>query len=194
MEETTTMRRIIILFLFILIPGCQSAYINGVPNERSPYFQVPVDSKLILQRAITIEPTLKSAYFQRGRMIPWHQVNEYGAYCALILERKRDVEQTVKPGKFMVQKVSNENLFTIAKAGNRNLIPIAFKSRVADMRDSNGETYEVLATVMELRSDTQPEVRRLTCADWGIPQGMPFLTVETIRQSLGDFFSLKLAL
>ena len=187
------MRRFMILFLFTLIPACQSAYINGVPNERSPYFQVPIDSKLILNRTITIEPAQKTAYFQRGRTIPWHQVNKYGAYCALALERTRDVEQTVRPGEFVVHKVSDENLFTIAKAGERNLVPIAFKLHVADMRDSNGMAYEVLATVMELRSDTQSEVRRLTCADWGIPQSTPFLTVEKIRQSLGDFFSLKLA-
>ena len=78
-----TMWRFMILFLFTLIPACQSAYINGVPNEGSPYFQVPVDSKLILNRTITIEPFQNSAYFQRGRMIPWYEVIKYGAYCAL---------------------------------------------------------------------------------------------------------------
>jgi len=192
MEDSMTMWRFMILFLFTLIPACQSAYINGVPNEGSPYFQVPVDSKLILNRTITIEPFQNSAYFQRGRMIPWYEVIKYGAYCALAVERKRDVEQVVKPGEFVVHNVSNESFFSIAKAGKRNLVPVAFKLPVADTKDGNG-SYEVYATVMELRSDTQTEVRRLTCANWGLPQGMQTLTVEIIRQSLGDFFSLKLA-
>ena len=187
------MRRFKILLLFALIPACQPAFINGVPNERSPYFQVPVDSKLILNRTITIEPAHKSAYFQRGRMIPWYEVNKYGAYCALALDRTRNVEQTVNASEFVVHKVSNESLFTIAKKKNQKIRLVDFKLHVADMRDSGGTTYEVLATVMELRSDTQSEVRRLTCADWGIPQNTPLLTVEKIRQSLGDFFSLKLA-
>ena len=187
-----TMWRFMILFLFTLIPACQSAYINGIPNERSPYFQVPVDSKLILNRTITIEPVQNSAYFQRGRMIPWYEVIKYGAYCSLAVERKLDLEQTVKPAEFVVHKVSNESFFSIVKAGKRKLVPVAFNLQLADTKSGNG-SYEVFATVMELRSDTRSEVRRLTCADWGIPQGMQTLTVEIIRQTLGDFFSLKLA-
>jgi hypothetical protein len=192
--EDSAMRRITILFLFTLIPACQPAFINGVPNERSPYFEVPVDSKLILNRMITIEPAQKSAHFQRGRMLPWYEVNKYAAYCALALERTRDVPQTVKPGEFVVHKVSNQTLFSIAKKEEPIYRFVDFKRRVMNMRDDGGGmTYEVKATVMELRSNAQPEVRRLTCANWGVPQSSLTLTVENIRQSLGDFFSLKLA-
>ena len=189
------MQRFTILLLFTLVPACQPAFINGVPNERSPYFEVPVDSKLILNQAITIEPAQKSAYFQRGRKIPWYDVDKFSAYCALALERARDAEQTVKPGEFQVHRVFNETLFKIAKSNPTGVTTVDFKQqRAQNMRDDGGMTYEVLATVMELRSNTQPEVRRMTCANWIVPQSRLSLTVEIIRRSLGDFFSLKLAI
>jgi hypothetical protein len=53
-------------------------------------------------------------------------------------------------------------------------------------------TYEVLATVMEIGSARQPEVRALTCASWTLPQGRSNLTVEQIRRALGAYVTLEL--
>ena len=63
---------------------------------------------------------------------------------------------------------------------------------VSSMEDGNS-SYEVFATVMELRSDTQSKVRRLTCVVWDNSQDMLSVTLGKIRQSLGDFFSFNLA-
>ncbi|NIO40864.1 MAG: hypothetical protein GTO41_12185 [Burkholderiales bacterium] len=46
---------------------------------------------------------------------------------------------------------------------------------------------------MELHSETQPDVVRMTCARWGVPQELSNVTVAGIRKSLGDIVTLELA-
>ena len=187
------MQRFTVLILFALIPACQPAYINGTPNERSPYFEVPVDSKLILNRTITVEAGQKSAYFQRGQQLKWFNVDKYAAYCALTLDRELKTEQTIEPGELEVYKVFNQHLFQIAKARSPSAPTGDFRPQTVQMRDGGRDTYQVLAVIMELRSAVKSDVRRLICANWVVPQGMQSVTVNGIRQSLGDFASLKLA-
>jgi len=43
------MKYLVALVLSVCLAGCQSAYTNGQPNERSPYSQVPAGAKLILE-------------------------------------------------------------------------------------------------------------------------------------------------
>lgn len=187
------MWRFATLILLALLSACQPAYINGVPNERSPYFKVPVHSALTLHRKITIQRVQKAAYFQRGRVLPWYEVDLYGEYCALVMERQLDIEQSVMPDEFDILAVGYESFFSLVRAEKPGFMPANFRFVISEMKDS-GEAYEVYATVMELRSDRQPDVRRLICADWSTPQGLHPITVETMRRTLGDFFTLHLAL
>ena len=46
------------------------------------------------------------------------------------------------------------------------------------------------ATVFDLRSDTQPDVLRMTCMHWEDPTDARFLTLSEIRQALGDYISI----
>lgn len=171
------------LLLVALLAACETAYKDGLPNERSAEFQVPVDSKLVLRRNLEIEPGQASAHLQDGKLLPWYHVNQYAPYCALALQARRDVAQSVGPDDFVVRKVSQRFLFTLAQAR-----PVRTQRERSDAM-----TYEVLATVMQLHSARQPEVRALTCASWGLPQGGSYLTVEQIRRALGAYFTLELA-
>jgi hypothetical protein len=172
----------IVIVLLALTGACQPAFINGVPNENSPYFDVPVDSRLLLRSALTVPAREGSAYFQNGRTMPWHEVSIYSTWCVLQLEARRETAQTIEPDAFIVRQVSNERRYHLAA-----------DTRVArDFDRDDGETYEVMATVMQLESPRQPQVRRLVCADWGLPQGGYYLTVAKIRRTLGDHISLEL--
>ena len=178
-------RRILALLLIALAAACETAYKDGVPNERSTMFEVPVDSRLVLHRSLEIAPGQRSAYLQQGKLLPWYHVNQYAPYCALALQAGRDVAQSVGPDEFVVRRVSQRFLFTLALQQPR-------LAHVMD-RDGEGMTYEVVATVMELNSARQPEVRAFTCAHWGLPQGRSYLTVQDIRRALGSYFTLELA-
>lgn len=180
------LRRIGPLLLIALAAACETAYKDGVPNERSTLFEVPVDSRLVLHRSVEIAPGQRSAYLQQGKLLPWYHVNQYAPYCALAVQAGRDVAQSVGPDEFVVRNVSQRFLFTLA-LGQPRLVHAAVD------RDGNGMTYEVVATAMDLNSARQPEVRALTCAHWGLPQGRSYLTVQDIRRALGSYFTLELA-
>lgn len=176
--------RTVFLVCTIALAACQPVYLkNGQPDENSPYFEVPVQSKFTLHQALTISPYRRHIYFQHGKVLPFYEVNEFVDYCALTLHAQRQVPQIVKPDTFVVAKVYREYLYQLADAA----------MVVAQIMGSDdGETWHVLATQMEMRSETQPDVVRMTCARWGLPQEMSNVTVAGIRKSLGDIATLEL--
>ncbi len=177
--------RTILLICPMLLVGCQPAYLqDGRPNENSPYFAVPVGSKLVLHRELTILPYSRHVFFQHGKAMPFYQVNEFIGYCALALHAQRKVPQTVKPDSFVVTRIYREHLYQLAGA------PLLL-AQVVDTND--GETWHVLATQMDLQSKNQPDVIGMTCAAWGLPQELSNVTVGSIRKSLGDIVTLALA-
>ena len=189
------MIRFVSLALVVFVSACQTAYKDGQPNEDSPYYEVPVDSKLILHRDLTIPAKTAIVYFQRGQIFLKHyQYNRYGTYCELELSAKRNVLQTVKADEFVIYKVKQETVF-----GDGGLIQLArgrvrFGLAQSFGRDNDGiRLYEVVATRMALRSERQPDVHALICASWEPAQAMSYLTIRKIRNTLGDIFTLQLA-
>ena len=63
---------------------------------------------------------------------------------------------------------------------------------VAGLTPGGGMTYQVVAILLELRSVKQPDIIRMTCANWGLPQDLAHLTLGQMRESLGDIFVLEL--
>ena len=181
--------RLTLLIVVAFLAACETAYKDGVPNERSPWFFVPVGSKLVLHRSIEIPSDQGAAYLQDGKLLPWYHVNQHAPYCALALPVTQAVPQRVSPDDFAVRRITQRSLFTLAAAQAG-----ALRHAAARESDGDGMTYEVLATVMDIQSERQPEVRALTCASWCLPQGLTCLTVEDIRRALGAYFTLQLNL
>lgn len=130
-------------------------------------------------------PGQGSAYLQDGKLVRWSDVNPYAPYCALAVREIRwDAAQLLAPDAFAVGGVYQRVLCTLAAAS-----PLRHARRD---RDGDGVTYEVRATVMQLSSPRQPDVRALTCASWGLPQSRSHLTVMQIRRALGAYFTLEL--
>jgi hypothetical protein len=172
--------------------ACEPAYLNGVPNENSPYFEVPVDSTLILLRAVSVPPGADGAYFQRGKAVPWSQVNIHGTYCFLKIGTRRDVAQTVEPDQFAIKKVTQERRFFLGRTSPEYRITTPAVRLVGDFDSHDSGGYEILVAGLSLQSARQPDVTQLGCGDWGIPQGDHPITVRKIRQTLGDWFELKI--
>ncbi len=183
----------LIAFAFSLA-ACQPAYLNGMPNENSPFFNIPVDSKLVLRSRLSVQAGDDGVYFQDGKAMRWSDVNIYRAYCALRIENKQ-TPQTVTPDTFIVAKTYNERFFKQVRGVEP--VQVAATGRIwlggVDLNDRGDGGYDVMAMVMELRSARQPQVSRLICAEWRVPQGSTYITVAKTRQVLGDYFSLELA-
>ena len=172
------------VLLSLLLTGCHGYYQRHIQgNEDSPYFQVPVDSVLQLQREISIPPRSDRIFFQRGQLLPTREVNRYLPYCFLQVVTGKDTAQTVAPGRFVIQRVYDQYRFQLAQD----------QVEVAQLDRGGGTDYKVLAKIMELHSPREPAVRRLVCAEWGLPQSRSFVTIRMIRAEVRDFFDLQLA-
>jgi hypothetical protein len=168
--------------LIIWLAGCQGPLVQIEGDENSRYFRIPDDSKLVLQQELLVPARTDRLYFQKGKVSLWQYVNQYLPYCALTLHAKKDVAQTIVPDEFIVHKMYRQYLFDLAMG------PVM----VAELEPGGGMTYQVFATLLELRSEKQPDIVRMTCANWGLPQDLAHLTLGQMRESLGDIFVLEL--
>ena len=174
---------VVVLGASVTIAGCESYYKQNVyGNESSTHFTVPVDSVFELERAVTIPESRSRIFFQGGRMMELGKVNRYGAYCSLDMATRKTRPQSVKPDRFVVRKVRREYRYQLADAARR--------VRVAQLDQGGGTDYLVVATILEVYSAEQPDVLRLVCAKWGLPQDHSYLSIEVIRAVLDGFFTL----
>ncbi|RJQ67047.1 MAG: DUF4242 domain-containing protein [Desulfobacteraceae bacterium] len=108
---------------------------------------------------------------------------------------KRETPQPIHPDVFIVSKAYTERFFQQVHAPDESPVfpvaPGAAPAAWADVNPDGRMEYEVVAAVMELRSERQPEVTALICADWGLPQDTLHITVQKIRRALGTFLASR---
>ena len=171
----------IVIFLIIFVSGCQS---TGTQDEDSPNFRVPTDSIFVLNQELIVAERMRRVYFQFGRTLARHnQVRRQLSWCVLRLRDKKDTVQRIEPDKFIVRSVRQRTLFQVALIG-----PV----KVAQRRRSDA-TFQVSALEMELDSERQRDVVNLACARWRVPATVHHVTIRSIRETLGDIFTLQLA-
>ena len=174
--------------LALALAGCQPAYVDGDPNTASPYYEPPTGSVVELSHPLEVPARSDRVYFQQGRILPWQEVNEYRGYCALRVRDKQSQPQSLEPGRYTVRAVSTEHIFMLAA---RPTVHAAAFAVGFDGNDNSREDYQTLALVLALEGPDE-RVQSLACAEWGIPQVMPRVTVDGMRRALGSHATLAL--
>ncbi|MBI5611496.1 MAG: hypothetical protein HY942_00290 [Gammaproteobacteria bacterium] len=173
------MKRLIGLIALLAVSACQTA---PLPREESPYYTVPVGSRVTLHKELTIPAARASVYIQGTLIATWQEVNSYHPHCIFEVYKVKDTPQRVQPGTFTVRKVRQQHLSGIRPG-----------TRYARLFADSDPSFVIYATVMDLESIEQPEVFRLTCQHWEIPsQSQQHLTIRQIRTALGELITLKL--
>ena len=184
------MRYVLVLIFAFGLAACQTTYIG---NEDSPAYVVPTGSRAILNRALTIPPDRAGVYLQDGQVVAPGQIRSYYPHCKLEARRPLGAAQTVNPDEFVITRVSR----VWANAVDAGTVLYADASRALRMRASSdqdsGPSIRAFVTNMDLRSDKQPDVSRLVCAQWGYPHEDRHVTLKEIRRALGDVITLRLA-
>jgi hypothetical protein len=183
------MGRALMLAVVVLLCACQTSY-QG--NEDSPYYNVPVGSTLILNNDITITPYKAGVYIQGGQTLPLSQVNKYYPHCKFEVLKIRDAPQTVKADTFVIEKVVQEITDTV-DTGQLQLAGSSIGIGI-NISDSDGPSVQTYATRLNLRSERQPEVFRLSCGQWAYPSQGQQVTINEMRKALGNMFTLQLTL
>ena len=152
------------VLLLAALTGCGNPM--AVKNDvDSQFFYIRPGSKLILHQDVDIGSGSSHASFQHGKVVPG--LDNYTVGCEL------DV-RNLGPGTV------SAGTFTISRAESSQ----EWISQPNIMR---------FYRVIYLRSDTQPDVLRLTCQDWDGPLMGADITVPEIREALGAYFSFEFA-
>jgi hypothetical protein len=181
--------RILLWLCVALLSACQTMG----EREDSPHYAVPVGSTLVLNRPVEIPPYQAGVYLQAGQVAPG--VNRYAPHCRFELTTVAERAQRVEPDRFLVRRVSRPWGQTRAPtepvhvAGVHIGIGVVFG--VGGSRQ-DGPGLAILRTVLDLSSERQPQVYRLTCEQWDDFARARHVTVREIREALGELFTLQI--
>lgn len=174
--------RLLLVVSIVFLTACQSWH---EPSETSPYYTIPVGSKLILNQPISISPGKASVYIQRGQIVPYNGRDTYYANCKFEVNTIRQIPQTIEPDEFVVDRVSQKIEV------NRFFAPGTMLAGIgSDKSDVMSKFYSRL---LYLRSSKQPDVLRISCGRWDYRPLSNHLTIQEIRGALGDMFTLRLS-
>jgi hypothetical protein len=181
------MKRLSLLAALTLLTACQT--MSYVGDESSPYYMVPVGSRVTLNRDLVIPADKAGVFLQNGQEQPFVQLNAYHPHCKFEVKRVLDTPQTVRADEFVITKMvqSIEHSVQVPQR-------LAAMTVVANTTDG-GPSVEAFVTRLNLRSERQPEVLRLSCGHWDY-RGQTtavHLSIQQIRKALGDVITLQIA-
>jgi hypothetical protein len=177
--------RSIVFLTSLLLLACNTVVVN---NEDSPFYSIPVGSKLVLHQTVTVPASRASLYIQGGRIAPYSDINQYHPHCKFELNTIKDVPQIVEPDRFEVYKV----VHGVDYAGGGFAVVGNLGFSFAGRSNTNGPSPEPYATILYLRSVKNPDARVMTCQHWEDPTDARHLTIDEIRKALGNIFTLVL--
>ena len=161
--------------------GCDSP---PVKDEESQFFSVPLGSTFTLNREITIPPDQTSVYLQNGKLGSVSDIDFYQPHCKFELFAISTEPRVVKPDTFVVTRIVDRredvSVFWPTYAG-------------LGMAWGDGPIHLTYSTTMYLESKIQPDVFRMDCKRWDDPAIGEYLSINEMRQALGDYFTLTLA-
>jgi len=174
------MRQITLSLLCLLITACQTA---GPLDEDLPSQILPIGSRLVLKQELTIPAHSAGVQLQGGRVVSSGKgLNQYHPHCRLEVKDVRVTAQTVAADEFVIRRARYET----------TTVALPSLQKAARFYGGSGPGLVIFRTILDLRSERQPQVRWLTCQQWGDPALDQHVTIREIRQTLGKIFMLQL--
>ena len=166
----------------VSLASCDNSQL--VRDEDSQFYSVTPGASFTLHREITIPPDQTSVYFQDGKLGASRDVDFYKPHCKFELFKISDQARSVKPDTFVVTRIIDQ----------REDVAITWPT-YADlgMAFGDGPVHLTFSTTMYLESKIQPDVFRMNCKRWDYPNIGEYLSINEMRQALGDYFTLTLA-
>jgi hypothetical protein len=180
------------LGLAAVLAACQTASYQG--QISSPYYIIPAGSRLNLTQELTFDPDQLSVYIQNGRILSLRRVQVYFPFCKFELNHLSDAARTMQPDEFVVTKTDQyrwEGAFarTTPQAYEpKSLVSLA---QFGGGDSPGGPPQYSFITRMDLHSEKQPEIFRLTCLRWAYPGMDEHVSIAEMRKTLSPLFTLR---
>jgi hypothetical protein len=180
------MRISLLVLLALTLVACQTTEVLPVT---SPYYLIPVGSRLVLNKPIEIAPTSATVRLQFGKIVSRWDSQDFEPLCVFESRIVGEKAQVIEPDSFEIIRVRRDYNPLSAQAEPH--------ARPVGSFGGNGGARFYYKTELFLRSDKQPQILVMTCQHaWETgSSGLDLrpLTVEEIRQALGTYFTLQLA-
>lgn len=167
------MSKVWIYFFFAI------ALLTGCATTGSPTFLPPAGTEIRVTQELSVRGGSR-LHIQNGEVLARRDIGVLNPYCVFRMSRTGEEQNTplvIEPGVFTVTRSFQELDFAWAEG-------LQFASRISNRS---------MTTIMELSSDTQPEVRQLNCIRWGDRRLDGYVTIPEMQATLGGLVSMTLA-
>jgi hypothetical protein len=168
----------------VLLAACGNSQV--VKDEDSQFYSIPPGSTFKLNNEITIQPDNTSVYLQNGKPAADAEIDFYKPHCVFELYTISDSARVVKPDSFVITKIVDQREDVSLASPTYAALGMGFVL-------GDGPVHLTYSTTMYLESKIQPDVYRMTCKRWDWPNIGEYLSINEMRQALGDYFTLTLA-
>ena len=103
--------------------------------------------------------------------------------CKFELYTISEQARQVRPDTFVVTRIVDQS----------EDVSVGWPRYAALVMGRDGPVHLTFSTTMYLESRIQPDVFRMTCKRWDWPAIGEYLSINEMRQALGDYFTLTLA-
>lgn len=181
------MKTPLLVLLALTLTACQS---TAPPPVSSPYYLIPVGSRLVLNQPIEIAPTSATVRLQFGKIVSRWDSQDFEPLCVFESRIVGETAQTIEPDSFEIVRVRRDYNTLSAQAA-------APRARLIRAFASDGGTRLYYKTELFLHSAKQPQILAMTCQHAWEPGSSALdlrpLSVNEMRQALGSYFTLQLA-
>jgi hypothetical protein len=165
--------------LLALLVGCTNQPVHQAKDGTSPY---RVGSLLQLTRDLTIPPGHARVFFQHGEIISKERLDGYNPSCDLEVKTLSDAPRLVHQDSFYITGIES-GLEPVVQ--QRPVQTAAFGWRSRRLWNSGPSIHRYIR--MNVHSDAQPQVIRLTCrGGWDSYNAARFPSAMEMRVTLGQ--------
>ena len=164
------------------LTACANSQVVG--NEDSQFVSVSPGSTFSLSREVTIQPNQTSVYLQNGGIELYENIDIFQPHCKFELYAISEQARTVRPDSFAVTRIV-DRINEVSKGSPR------YASLAVAV--GGGPMHKTYSTKMYLESTLQPDVFRMDCMQWDWVNMGKYVSINQMRQALGDYFTLTLA-
>lgn len=175
------------LFTLLIVATFTGCAVGPYPVS-SPYYRIPVGSRLILKQPLTISANTARVYIQYGKVITQKENDQYYAHCWFLSRKVLNTAQTINPTTFFVTNTQKYEDDVLLKSSN------LFASLRINAGMSHGGSLTAMeySTELTITSDSAPDIFKFVCNRWEDPVDAWHLTVSQIQETLGEIAEIQL--
>lgn len=158
-----------------MIAACQP---GTLPRSDNHGPEATTIAAVTLEQDFPIRADRSSEFIQDGKIRFFEGVSEYDPHCKLELRAIADTKRVIRPETFTVRRIYRQEDFV----GYRRMIVAG-----------DGDSGQIMSTTyLFLQSGKQPDIFRLSCMRLDQAFYARHVTVQEMRDTLGDLVTLSL--